>query len=170
MIRLRYLLILAAASGAMAAAQTPNLSGTWKLNTTVSFFGGEHPANDYQLIKIIAAQGESIDITDIQVHANRVNIPLPDSKLQTELVPDGKERPGQAPPMFPGLPPLSFAVTTEWQGATLFIRRVGSSSSFATNSQMRYYLSADNSQLIELVESHFLFGDSAQRLVFDRTR
>jgi len=163
-------ILVAAAWSGLAAGQTPDLSGTWKLNLTASSFGGEHVAADYGLTKIITAQGKGIRITDSQTHHARMNIPFPDSKTTSELVADGKEYEAQVEGMFPGRPPTPVLVSTEWQGGTLFVKQMGRTSGSASTTYIRYYLSADSSQLIERVESHKPFGDSEQQLVFDRTR
>ena len=74
-----------------AAAQKPDLSGTWKLNVQKSFLAGDHPDKDYGLTKIIALKDGALEMTDIAVHVSMMNIPMPDSKTVLELVADRKE-------------------------------------------------------------------------------
>jgi hypothetical protein len=156
------------ATALQAAAQTKDLSGTWKLNLAESFLAAQHPASDYRLTKIIEQKNGAIQITDIAENVSMDNIPMPNSKTTTELVPDGKQRRAQGPAPFPGLPPQSVEVSAVWQGGTLLVTHLGNSLMGESTTLNRYFLSDDGSQLIELVEGHSLLGDSEQRLVFDR--
>jgi len=159
---------IVAAIALPVAAQEVSLSGTWKLNLASSFMAGDHPSPDYELTKVLIQEGRNIRQTDIAKHVSVVNIPLPDSRVSTDLITDGQEHEAEAPGAFPGMPPAKLKVSAEWQGGTLLIteRNAGTGSpSFATR---RYYLSADGAHLIELVEAHNSFGDSEQRLIFDK--
>lgn len=160
------LVILAGMAPLPALAQNVDLSGTWKLNVAKSFVGSDHPFPDYQLTKKIEQKGDTIAITDTSVHASVVNIPLPDSTTTMDVAADGKEHSVQAPPPFPGMPPRTAQVTATWQGGTLLLRQV--TSGLANYSLQRLFFSEDGRQLIILVETHSNFGDSEQRLVFDK--
>ena len=149
-----------------AQAQKANLNGTWKLDLTKSFMGGDHLFPDYRLTRKIELKGSTISITDSSVHNSVVNIPLPDATMTMELSIDGKEHEVQLSAGFPGRPPSKVKVTAEWQGCTLEI--VQMTSGFATYGKQRLFLSDDGSQLIDLVEQHSIYGDSEQRLVFDK--
>lgn len=158
------LIVLGAAS--MAQAQKANLSGTWRLNVQKSFMGGDHPFNNYELTKKIVQSNDTISITDIAVHPNVVNIPLPDSTATLELALDGKEHEVQLPSTFPGSRPPKAQVTAMWQGCTLEFQEF--IAGFANYSKQRLYLSEDGAELIDLVEQHANYGDSEQRLVFEK--
>jgi len=160
------LMILAAMMPLSALAQKVDLSGTWKLNVAKSFMAGDHPFADYQLTKKIAQKGETISITDTSVHASVVNIPLPDSTTTMEVAADGKEHSVQFPPPFPGMPAQKAQMTATWQGNTLQLLEI--SLGLANYSKERLFLSEDEKQLIILVERHATFGDTEQRLVFDK--
>src|SRR5579862_2228431 len=160
-----WILIMLAAS-AMAQAQRANLSGTWKLNVEKSFMGGDHPFSNYELTKKIVQNDSTIAITDIAVHPNVVNIPLPDSTSTLELALDGKEHEVQLPSTFPGSTPPKARVTAMWQGCTLEVEEF--IAGFANYSKQRLFLSEDGSELIDLVEQHANYGDAEQRLVFEK--
>jgi hypothetical protein len=160
------LMFLACMTPLLAPAQKADLSGTWKLNASKSFMAGDHPFADYQLTKRIQQKGETISITDASVHASVVNIPLPDSTTTMEVAADGKEHSVQLPPPFPGMPPRSAQVTATWQGDTLALRQI--TSGLSNYGIERLFLSDDRMQLIVLVERHSTFGDTEQRLVFDK--
>ena len=149
-----------------AQAQKANFNGTWKLNLARSFMGGDHPFSDYQLTKKIEQKGDAISITDIAVHNSVVNIPLPDSTSTMEVAVDGREHEVQLPPPFPGRPPAKAQVTATWLGCTLELRQV--TAGLANYAIHRLFLSEDGSQLIDLVEQHSGYGDSEQRLVFEK--
>jgi hypothetical protein len=159
---------LATAIALPAAAQKPDLSGTWKLNVQKSFLAGDHPDKDYGLTKIIALKDGALEMTDIAVHVSMMNIPMPDSKTVLELVADGKEHDATGASPFPGLPPTQLKVVVEWQGGTLLVTETGRGFGGQSTTQRRYYLSDDGTQLIELVEGHTGYGDTAQRLIFDK--
>jgi hypothetical protein len=148
-----------------APAQRVDLSGTWKLDAAKSLMGGDHPFADYQLTKKIEQKGDTISITDTSVHASVVNIPLPDSTTTMDVAADGKEHSVQFPPPFPGMPPQKAQVTATWQGGTLQLLQI--SLGLANYSKERLFLSEDG-RLIILVERHASFGDTEQRLVFDK--
>jgi hypothetical protein len=57
-------------------------------------------------------------------------------------------------------------VTAKWQADTLEL--VQNVSGLANMTKQRLFLSGDGSQLIDLVEGHNIYGDSEQRLVFDK--
>ena len=159
---------LVAAMTMAAHAQTADFTGTWNLNLAKSFLGGEHPASNYQLITILAQKAGSIEQTDIARNVSMVNIPMPNSKTSTSFETDGKEHEVQLPGMFPGLPPTTTAVTAEWQGNTLFVTERANSFGRPSLTYRRYFLSDNGEELIELVQGHTSFGDSDQRLVFDK--
>jgi len=149
------------------SAQKTNLSGAWKLNLEKSSFGGEHPWPNYELTRTIDQKATEIRQTDNFVHANIVNIPLPDSRFTTEYILDGKERKMTGPIPFPGVPAPEIWVSATWQGGTLLISEA-SGARGAVTATHRYFLSEDGQQLIELIEKHSTFGDKEQRLVFDK--
>jgi hypothetical protein len=160
------------ALGAMMAvpvmAQPPDLSGTWRLNLASSFLGSDHPAKDYEMTKVFVQKPGALEQTDIAVHVSMVNLPLPDSRVVTELVADGKEHESTHPPFFPGMPPFKMRTLAEWQGGTLLVTESAQSFGGQSTSKRRYFLSDDGLHLIELVEGHSTFGDTEQRLVFDK--
>jgi hypothetical protein len=160
------LMILAGMAPLPALAQKVDLSGTWKLNVAKSFMAGDHPFADYQLTKKIEQKGDAISITDASVHASVVNIPLPDSTTTMEVAADGKEHSVQFPAPFPGMPPQTAQVTATWQGRTLQLLQI--SAGLANYGTQRLFLSEDGKQLIILVERHATFGDTEQRLLFDK--
>jgi hypothetical protein len=160
------LVILAGTMSLPSLAQKADLNGTWKLNVARSFMGSDHPFADYQLMKKIEQKGDTISVTDTSVHASVVNIPLPDSTTTMEVVADGKEHRVQLPAPFPGMPAPTAEVTADWQSGTLQLLQV--SSGLANYSKQRLFLSEDRKQLIILVEGHTSYGDSEQRLVFDK--
>jgi len=166
----RYLAVLAIAltMALPVAAQQGNLSGTWKLNLATSFMGGDHPAPDYELTKVLSQEGQTIRQTDVAKHVSIVNIPLPDTNVTTELTTDGQEHDVQGPAPFPGMPPARLKVTAEWQGNTLLVMERNAGGGSPSSTKRRYFLSEDGAHLIELVEAHNGFGDTEQRLVFDR--
>ena len=164
--RLCAVMMLTALTTLAAQAQKANLNGTWKLNLARSFMGGDHPFSDYQLTKKIEQKGDAISITDIAVHNSVVNIPLPDSTSTMEVAVDGREHEVQLPPPFPGRPPAKAQVTAIWLGCTLELRQV--TAGLANYAIHRLFLSEDGSQLIDLVEQHSGYGDSEQRLVFEK--
>jgi len=159
---------LGAVTAISAMAQKPDLSGTWKLNLATSFLGGEHPAKDYEMTKIFVQKPGSIEQTDIALHVSIVNIPLPDSKVTSELVADGQEHEATRPAPFPGMQPYKVHTLTEWQGGTLLVTESAQSFGGLSTAKRRYFLSDDGMHLIELVEGHSTFGDTEQRLVFDK--
>ena len=162
------LFALAGAIAIPAAAQKPDFSGTWKLNVTKSSMGADHPDKDYQLTKIIAEEASLIRQTDIAAHVSMMNIPLPDSRVSTELVPDGKEHEASGRIVFPGTPPVKIRSQAEWQGGTLLVTESSVSFFGPSTTQRRYFLSRDGSQLIELIRGQNKFMDIEQRLVFER--
>ena len=153
---------------APAAAQSTDLSGTWKLNLQKSFLAGDHPYKDYALTTTIVQKPGLIQKTEVAVHVNVVNIPLPDSKSTVEFATDGKEHDVTNPPSFPGMPPAHMQVAAEWQAGTLLITEIAPTTATAATTQRRYFLSSDGSELVELVQAHNRYGDTAQRLVFDK--
>jgi len=162
------LIALAGVFTVAAAAQKADFTGTWKLNVAKSFLAAERPAPEYQLTKTFAMNGDQVITTNAAVNQVMVGFHLPDSKTTTTLIPDGKERESKGTPMFPGMPVPTVQVSAEWQGGTLFVSEHGTSFGGVASNQSRYFLSVDGSQLIELVEGHSVFGDTQQRLVFDK--
>lgn len=157
--------MLAVATTLTAHAQHPSFAGAWRLNVAQSFMGNDHPFPDYQLTKTIAQTGDNLSITDASIHNSVVNIPLPDAKTTTLITADGKEREVQAPAAFPGAPPSRAQVTAAWQGDNLQIVQL--TNGLATWGKQRLFLS-DAAHLIVLVEQHSIYGDTEQRLVFDK--
>ena len=149
------------------AAQKVDFAGTWKLNVAKSSLGGEHPWPNYDLTKIIEQKGPQVRQTEISLHASIVNIPLPDSKVTTEYVADGKERKMTGPIPFPGMPAPEIWVSAQWQGGTLLISEANGAHGAAATTR-RYFLSEDGLQLIELIAARSTFKDADQRLVFDK--
>jgi hypothetical protein len=161
------LAVAAASLAAHAQKQAVDLSGTWKLNVARSFMGGDHPFPDYELTKKIEQTGDTISITDRALHNSVVNIPLPDSTTTMQLAADGKEHEVQIP-VFPGRPPAKAQVTATWQGCTLSVLQINNG--LANYGKQRLFLSEDGAQLVDLVETHSIWGDSEQRLVFDKAQ
>jgi hypothetical protein len=164
--RLCIAIMLAALAPFAAHAQKANLSGTWKLNVAKSFMGMEHPFSDYQLTKKIEQGGDTITITDASIHNSSVNIPLPDSTTTMQVATDGTEHEVHMPSGNRRQAASVMKVIATWQGETLELVEVVSG--LANMTKHRLFLSEDGSQLIELVEGHNIYGDSEQRLVFDR--
>lgn len=156
------------AAGFPVAAQQVNLSGTWKLNLAASFMGADHPAPDYELTKVLLQEGRTIHQTDIGKHVSVVNIPLPDSQVSTDFITDGEEHNAQAPAPFPGMPPANIRIIAVWQGNTLLVKERSADTGRPSSAERRYFLTEDGAHLIELVEAHNAFGDSEQRLVFEK--
>ncbi len=166
----KYLTAIAiiAATALPVAAEQVNLSGTWKLNLASSFMAGDHPAPNYEFTKILLQQGLTIHQTDIRKHVSVVNIPLPDSRVSSDLIADGQDREAPAPAAFPGMPPARLKISAEWQGGTLLVMERNTGAGRPSTTVRRYFLSEDGDHLIELVEAHNSFGDTEQRLVFDK--
>jgi len=59
-------------------------------------------------------------------------------------------------------------VVANWQGGTLLVSEGGRSFGGLSTTQRRYFISDYGLQLIGLIEGHNGFGDTEQRLVFDR--
>jgi hypothetical protein len=150
------------------AAQTPktNLSGTWRLSVAKSSMAMEHPFSNYQLTKTIKQAGDTVTITDASIHNSNVNIPLPDATTTIEIAADGKEHELQILSGNRRQPASTVKVTAEWQGGTLELVQIVMG--LANMSKHRLYLSEDGSLLVELVESHNIYGDAEQRLVYDK--
>ena len=163
-------LYIAIMLGAMAPllAQSPkaNLSGSWRLNVSKSFMGMEHPFSNYELTKKIDQTGENISITDSAIHNSNVNIPLPDSTTSIQVSTDGKEHLVHVSSSIRSQPESNVPMTATWQAGTLEI--VQNVMGLANMTKHRLFLSGDGSQLIDLVEGHNIYGDSEQRLVFDK--
>ena len=160
---------LALAAAALAAqAQHSALSGTWRLNIAQSFLGQDHPFPDYALTRTIEQSGDSFSVTDASVHNSFVNIPMPDSKVSWSVATDGKEHAVKLPSSFPGAPPTTAQVTATWQAGTLEVFQ--SANGLAAYGKQRFFLSDDSAHLVVLVEQHSIYGDSEQRLVFDKAQ
>jgi len=166
--RLWALPLLAGAMIIPAVAQKADFNGTWKLNLAKSFLAGDHPTKDYELIIIIEQREAAIKQTEIVKHVSMMNIPMPDSKTTLELTADGKEREVPGKVLFPGMRPLPMKASAEWQGGTLLVTESSQFRGNATTTRSRYFLSDDGSELIELLEGRTGFGDTEQRLVFDK--
>jgi hypothetical protein len=160
--------LLAGAMMIPAAAQKADFNGTWKLNLEKSFLAGDHPAKDYELTTVIEQKESAIKRTETAVHVSMMNIPLPDSKTTVEFIVDGKERDAPEKSPYPGMPPLPTKVSAEWQGSTLLVTESSQLMGNATATRCRYFLSDNGSELIELLEGHTGFGDTEQRLIFDK--
>jgi hypothetical protein len=158
--------ILAALAPFAAHAQKANLSGTWRLNVSKSFMGMEHPFSNYEFTKKIQQTGETISVTDTAIHNSNVNIPLPDSTTSMQISADGKEHEVHISTSDPNRPVSVVPVTARWQADTLEL--VQNVSGLANMTKQRLFLSGDGAQLIDLVEGHNIYGDSEQRLVFDK--
>ena len=157
-------IMLAALAPLAAHAQKAHLSGTWRLDVAKSFMGMEHPFSNYQLTKTIKQSGDTVTITDASIHNSNVNIPLPDSTTTMQVTTDGKEHEVQVRSENSRQKPPTLHVTATWQGDTLELVQIVSG--LANMTKHRLFLSADGTQLIELVEGHNIYGDSQQRLVF----
>ncbi len=149
-----------------AHAQHPSFAGAWRLNIAQSFLGADHPFPDYQLTRTIAQSGDTVSITDASVNNSFVNIPLPDTTITWSVPADGKEHATKLPSSFPGAPPSTAQVTATWQAGTLQVVQIANG--LAAWGKQRFFLSDDAAHLIVLVEQHSVYGDSEQRLVFDK--
>jgi hypothetical protein len=165
--RLFAIMMLAAIATLAAHAQKANLAGTWKLNIAKSDLAGDHPFPEYTLSKKIVQSGDSLTITDSATHVSFVNIPMPDSNNTMQLATDGKGHEVQIPPSYPGGPVGKAQMTATWQGNNLELLEI--INGLAIYSTHRLFLSTDGTQLIELSEQHTNYGDTVQRLVFDKT-
>lgn len=169
--RTRLTLALAAfllIAGALAAPaqQHPDLAGAWRLNIAQSFLGADHPFPDYALTRTIAQSGDTLSITDASVNNSFVNIPLPDATITWSVPTDGKEHATKLPSSIPNAPPSTAQVTATWQAGTLEVVQIANG--LAAWGKQRFFLSGDAAHLIVLVEQHSIYGDSEQRLVFDK--
>jgi hypothetical protein len=164
--RLYTAMILAALAPLAAHAQKANLSGTWRLNVAKSFMGQEHPFSDYEFTKKIELNGDNISVTETGIHNSVVNVPLPDSKTAMQVTTDGKQHEVHISSSSGNQQDSLVRVTATWQGNTLEL--VQNVSGLANMTKHRLFLSDDGSQLIDLVEGHNIYGDSEQRLVFDK--
>ena len=164
--RLGGLILLMGIAGPLAFAQNERLSGTWNLNVAMSFMGSDHPSSEYSFTRTIELKNGLVSITDRSVHATMANIPLADAVTTMEFAADGKEYDIKLPSMFPGIPEMPGKVSALWQGCTLELHQVVAA--FGSSSKQRMFLSQDGSQLIALVEQHSTYGDTEQRLVFQK--
>ena len=164
--RLYIAIMLTAIAPLLAQSPKANLSGTWKLNVSKSFMGMEHPFSNYELTKKIDQSGENISITDTAIHNSNVNIPLPDSTTSIQVAPDGKEHLVHVSSSNRSQPESNVAMTATWQAGTLEL--VQNEMGLVNMTRHRLFLSGDGSRLIDLVEGHNVYGDSEQRLVFDK--
>jgi hypothetical protein len=130
--------------------------------------GSDHPSTDYSLTRKIEQQDGRLTITDSSVHGTMANIPLADSIATMQFAADGKNYEIKVPASFPGIPEMPGKVSAEWQGCTLEFREL--IPAFGSSTKERLFLSPDGSQLIALVEQHSTYGDTEQRLVFDRKK
>jgi hypothetical protein len=162
------LMMLAAIAPVAAHPQQANFAGTWELNIAKSDLAGDHPFPDYTLTKKIVQSGDSLTITDSATHVSFVNIPMPDSNNTMQLATDGKGHEVQIPPSYPGGPVGKAQMTATWQGNNLELLEI--INGLAIYSTHRLFLSTDGTQLIELSEQHTNYGDTVQRLVFDKTQ
>jgi hypothetical protein len=164
--RLGGLIILLGLAGPLALAQNEKLTGTWNLNVAKSFMGSDHPTADYRWARKIEQKDGRLSITDITLHATMANIPLADATAIMQFAADGKEYDIKLPASFPGIPEMPGKVSGEWQGCTLEFHQIVPA--FGGSTKERLFLSPDGAQLIALVEQHSTYGDTEQRLVFDR--
>jgi hypothetical protein len=170
MIRRRFgtVILLGIAATFAAYAQNPNFSGTWRLNVAQSFMANDHPYPNYELTKKIEQSGDTITITDSAIHNSVVNVPLPDLHTSMQVSTDGKEHEIEIPGDFPGRPAHKAAVTATFQGQTLELRQLNPNMS--NYSKQRLFRAGDAGQLVILVETHTIYGDTEQRLVFDKAQ
>lgn len=162
------LMMLAAIAPLIAHAQKTNFAGTWKLDLAKSDMAGDHPFPDYALTRKVDQTGDSISMTDSAVHVSFVNIPLPDSTTTVQITADGKEHEVEIPSGFPGRPPSKVQLTATWQGNTLELLEI--TNGLALYSTHRLFLSTDGTQLTDLAEQHSNYGDTVQRLIFDKAQ
>ena len=147
-------------------AQKANLSGTWRLNVAKSYMGQEHPFSNYEFTKKIYQAGDKLSIAEIGLHNSVVNVPLPDSNTSMQVTADGKEHEVSVSTGNQNQPTSQINVTATWQAGTLELVQI--ISGLANMTKHRLFLSEDGTQLIDLVEGHNIYGDSEQRLVFDK--
>lgn len=166
--RLFVLAALIAMLTPMARTQAMNLSGEWKLNEGKSFLGGDHPRDDYQLKMTLKVQASSVFEAIEAKNAGVAAFGLPKSKSSLELSIDGKEHEIMVPGFMPGMPPSRLNASAEWQGTTLVITQRGMGFGGLTTTTSRLFLTPDQAQLIELVETHNGFADMQQRRVYQR--
>jgi hypothetical protein len=166
--RIFAIMMLSAIAPPAAHAQQANFAGTWKLNLAKSDMAGDHPFPDYALTRKVDQTGNQISMMDSAVHVSFVNIPLPDTTSTVQIIADGKEHDVEIPSGFPGRPPSKVQLTATWQGNTLQLLEI--TNGLALYSTHRLFLAADGTQLIELAEQHSNYGDTVQRLVFDKAQ
>ncbi len=159
-------IMLAAIAPLFAQSPKANLSGTWRLNVSRSFMGMEHPFSNYEFTKKIDQTGDNISITETAIHNSVVNVPLPDSTTSMQVAADGQEHEVHISTGDRSRPSAVVAVTATWQAGTLEL--VQNVSGLANMTKHRLFLSDNGSQLIDLVEGHNIYGDSEQRLVFEK--
>jgi hypothetical protein len=145
-----------------------NLSGTWRLNQGESFLGNEHPKPDYELTWILEQSQRDVRIHEIANNLSIVNIPLPDTSETMEYTPDRREREVTRPGLFPGMPERRLGTKAEWQADTFWIEERSYPNTSNSITHRRIFLAEGGTKLIELRETNALFGDTAQRLVFER--
>jgi len=145
-----------------------NLSGTWRLSLGESFLGNEHPKPDYELMWIIEQSQRDVRIHETAKNVSVVNIPLPNTSQTMEYMADGQEREMMRPGFFPGMPQRRLGAKAEWQADTFWIEERSNPNTSNSITRRRIFLSEGRTRLIELRETNALFGDKAQRLVFER--
>jgi hypothetical protein len=152
----------------IARAQTTDLSGVWKLNQGKSFLGGDHPPAAYQLVLTLKVQASSIFEIIEAKNPGAAVFGLPKSKSSLDLAIDGKEHEVLQPGFMPTMPPNRLKVIAAWEGSTLVITERGAGFGGSMTTTSRFFLSQDQTQLVELVETHNVFADIQQRRVYEK--
>jgi len=153
---------------AAAVAQQAALNGQWRLNQAKSFLAGDHPPADYVLVLGVKIAGDSMELVTTAQNAGDAMYGLPRSKSKIDTPIDGKPHEASQPGFLPGMPETPITIRAEWQGETLLVEQTGGGFGGVTRTRRRFFVSGEQKRLVELVESHSTFGDSEQRLVFDK--
>jgi hypothetical protein len=151
---MRLFTLLLFAASAVAFAATPDLTGTWKLNTSKSEFG-QFPAPNSMTQKITHAEPK------LTVE-NNMSGPQGDIAFTANYSTDGKETTNQG---FGGSEVKSVA---RWDGDALLIETKGSFGDNQFTMKDRWTLSQDGKVLTVQRKFSSAMGDMDQKLVMEK--
>lgn len=154
----------------VAAAEKPNLAGTWQLNLKASNLAGSHVSAEYAMKWAVKQNKDVVEITEDAVHVDMMHIPLPDTHKTTSYTADGSLHAIKQPGFIPMLPPTDIEEKAEWQAGALLIVDRGITASTVNETTRRIYLSEDGKQLIVESFARNGYGDSELKYVFDREK